>query len=122
MTKDVGLIYITAPYTHPDPVENTHRAVKAWERLTQYGYTALVPHVSLLLHLINPRPAEFWYAYDIKLLEKCDCIVRLTGESSGADREVKWAKVHNVPVYTMADLIGKRGNFTDEPDAVLGRV
>jgi nucleoside 2-deoxyribosyltransferase len=115
--KDVGLIYIAAPYINGDCVENTHRAVKAWEKLTSAGYVAHVPHINLLLHIINPRPASFWYEYDFEILKRCDAVVRLSGKSSGADAEVEYAMAHGMPVYTMSDLIQK-----DKPEFGRGKV
>ena len=105
--KNVGLLYLAAPYSHPGPVENTHRAVKAWEKLTDAGYVVFVPHVSLLLHLVNPRPEQFWYDYGMNLLGRCDAVVRLSGYSKGADKECEWATEHNIPIYSMNDLIEK---------------
>jgi hypothetical protein len=32
-------------------------------------------------------------------LAKCDCLLRLPGESKGADNEVFWAKKLGMPVY-----------------------
>jgi hypothetical protein len=42
---------------------------------------------------------------------KGDPLLRLPGESSGADAEVEYAKAHNIPVfYNKADLIEWRNN------------
>lgn len=94
------LIYIAGPYTHPDPVENTHDTIKVADRLVDSGLvTPVVPHVSLLWHLITPRPAEFWYEYDYALLVKCDAVLRLSGKSSGADKEVELARELQIPIF-----------------------
>lgn len=94
------LVYIAAPYTHPDPVWNTHEAARVWSDLWLSGeVTPLCPHVSLLLHLVCPLPVEDWYAFDIELLLRCDAVLRLPGDSTGADREVAVAESRGIPVF-----------------------
>lgn len=94
------LIYIAGPYTHPDPVENTHDTIKVADRLVDTGLvTPVVPHVSLLWHIITPRPVDFWYEYDLALLARCDAVLRLPGSSSGADKEVELAYELQIPVF-----------------------
>lgn len=98
---DRPLVYVAAPYTRPDPVENTHRLIKAVDRLVDDGFvTPFAPHLTLLWHLVNPRPLEFWYAYDLAMLVRCDAILRLPGESTGADREVAFAVDRGLPAFT----------------------
>ena len=84
-------IYIAAPYTKPDPVENTHKVIHVANHLVQMGFIPIVPHLSMLWHAITPKPYEFWLRYDLALLVKCDAVLRLSGESPGADAEVKEA-------------------------------
>lgn len=94
------LVYVAAPYTRPDPVENTHRLIKAVDRLIDDGVvTPVAPHLTLLWHLVSPRPLEFWYAYDLAMLVRCDALLRLPGESTGADRELTFALERQVPVF-----------------------
>lgn len=95
------LIYIAGPYTHPDPVVNTRIAIDAWNKLIAAGNTPIVPHVSMLLHLVYPKPIEFWYKYDIEIMKRCDAVLRLPGNSIGADAEVRAAKDIGLPVYEM---------------------
>lgn len=97
--KDELLIYVAGPYTHPDPVSTTRVAVDAFEVLVEGGFTPFVPHLTLLLDLIHPHPADFWYAYDLRLLLRCDVLLRLPGYSPGADREVEFAQAHGIPVF-----------------------
>lgn len=99
----VPLVYIAAPYTHPDPVENTNRVCRLATKLVESGLvTPVVPHMSLVWHLITPRPVDFWYDYDLRLLERCDGLLRLRGESVGADGEVAYATDRGIPVFTTA--------------------
>jgi hypothetical protein len=43
-------------------------------------------------------------------LAKCDAVLRITGESPGADREVKEAMRLNIPVYLGIDQLPPGGN------------
>ena len=92
-------IYIAGPYTHPDPVENTHKAIKVADVLVSLGHNPYIPHLTLMWHLVSPKPVEFWYAYDMAWLKLCEGLLRLPGESSGADKEVAWAEANGIPVY-----------------------
>ena len=97
--NDRMLIYLAGPYTHPDPVENTHRAVKMADELIALGYSVIVPHVTLLWHLISPQPVAFWLKYDKSIMVRCDAVYRMKGFSSGADGEVALARAIGMPVF-----------------------
>ena len=92
-------IYIAGPYSKDDPVVNTANAVKAGDLLAREGYIPFIPHLTLFWHFISPHDIDFWYKYDMAWLAKCDCLLRLPGESPGADNEVHWAKKLKMPVY-----------------------
>ena len=92
-------IYVAGPYTKGDVVLNVRNAILAADKLAQVGYVPFVPHLSHFWHLLCPRPIEFWYQYDLAWLELCDCLLRLPGESVGADLEVRRAKDLGIPIY-----------------------
>lgn len=105
------LVYICGPYTHPDPVVNTRNAVEAGMRVWDEGLgVPLIPHLSMLTHLIDPRPVETWYQLDLRLLDHCGALWRLPGESAGADREVAYARARCIRVLTtwegLCELLG----------------
>lgn len=55
-----------------------------------------------------------WLGVDLPWVEVADAVLRLSGESTGADREVDHAIFHGVPVFfSVADLIAWR----DSPKA-----
>ena len=93
-------VYIAGPYQHPGPVENTRKAILAAERLIAAGHTPYIPHLTLFWHLVAPHEVAFWYAHDIEWLRVCDALVRLPGESKGADEEVRIARDMGMPIYT----------------------
>lgn len=101
-------VYIAGPYTGGDPVLNTRRAVEAAEAVIATGHTPFVPHLTHLWHLISPHAVEFWYDYDLEWLAVCDCIMRLPGESPGADAEVKEGRARGLAIYTLEEFLARR--------------
>lgn len=94
------LVYVAGPYMHPDPVENTNKAIRIGALLVEdFDVTPVIPHLTLLWHLADPHPADFWYAYDLAMLARCDALFRIPGASKGADEEVKFADKNNIPVF-----------------------
>jgi nucleoside 2-deoxyribosyltransferase len=102
--KDRPLVYVAGPYTSPDPVENTHNTIRLASELIDEGLvTPVVPHLTLLWHAVTPRPIEFWYEYDVAILNRCDAVYRIDGESRGADMEVDFANAAGLPVFRTRD-------------------
>lgn len=94
------LVYVAGPYSHPDPVENTHKAIHVATLMLDDGRVApVVPHLTLAWHLLAPRPYEVWLELDAEVLRRCDAVLRLPGESSGAELEVDLARVWSLPVF-----------------------
>lgn len=98
-------VYIAAPYTNPDPVENTHTAVRMADSLRELGFIPFCPHLSLLWHMVCPHEPDYWYEYDLEWLLQCDVLLRLPGDSYGADREVEFALEHDIPVLRTVDAL-----------------
>lgn len=90
--------YIAGPYSAGDPVQNTRDAMLVGDELTGWGYAVYVPHLSLFWHFLRPHEIDFWYSHDIAWLLKCDVLVRLGGESEGADNEVQTAHANGILV------------------------
>ena len=99
-------IYIAGPYTKDDPITNTANAIKAADILAEKGYIPFIPHLTMLWHLLSPHEIDFWYEYDMGWLKKCNALLRLPGESPGADKEVSMAFALKMPVYlSVEDLL-----------------
>ena len=101
------LVYIAGPYAHPDPVENTHTAIKVADAIQSTGnITAFVPHLTLLWHMVVPHDENHWYDFDLAFLARCDALLRIPGASKGADNEVLYAEKAAIPVfYSSEDLL-----------------
>lgn len=92
-------VYISAPYTKPDPAENTRIAIAAADPLLKLGYAPYIPHLSHFWHLQTPHPYEDWMELDLAWISRCDALIRLPGESPGADQEVLFAEQLGINVY-----------------------
>lgn len=105
------LVYIAGPYSSGDPVVNTRYAAEMGIKVFAItGVGVIIPHLTLLAHAIFPERVDFWYRYDLAQLEHCTHLLRLPGESVGADREEEQAKKLNIMVFhderpLIADLI-----------------
>lgn len=93
-------VYIAGPYTKGDVAVNVREAIIAGNNVRALGHTPFIPHLTHFWHMVIPHEIEYWYAYDLEWLEECDCVFRLPGESTGADREVERARELGKPVYT----------------------
>lgn len=91
-------VYIAGPYTKGDVALNVHAALEAAEKVVAVGGIPFVPHLTHFWHLIFPHPYRMWLAYDAEWLLACDVVLRLPGESAGADEEVALAQKLGVPV------------------------
>lgn len=99
LTDSLPLVFISGPYTSPDPIVNVRRAVEVAERVEDHECAVFIPHLSMLWHLISPADVDTWYARDLLVLDHCDALVRFEGDSVGADRERDYAKRYGIPVF-----------------------
>jgi len=99
-------VYIASAYTKGDTAVNVRKSYGAADQLANLGYLPYPPLHTHFWHFLFPHPYEFWTRMDMEWILKCDCVLRLPGESSGADAEVEFAKAHGIPVYnSIYDLI-----------------
>lgn len=104
MTVNKEMVYIAAPYTS-NPEKNVRRALEAADVLLKLGYTPFVPHLFHQWHGLSPKPYGEWMSIGEAFLVRCDAVLRLPGESKGADAEVKLAQELDKPVYWGLDDI-----------------
>jgi hypothetical protein len=99
-------VYIASPYSKGDVAINVKRQIDCADKLMSLGFAPFVPCLSHFQHLAHPRKYEDWIEQDLEWLLACDCLLRLEGESSGADKEVETAKKYSIPVfYSIEELI-----------------
>ena len=95
----IAKVYIAGPYTKPDPEANTYAMMKVWDELRSLGYFPFCPLWSHFQEMRHPRTWEDWMQFDLAWIDVCDCVLRIPGESVGADREIAHAKKECIPVY-----------------------
>jgi len=100
-------VFISSPYTIGDVARNVKNAMDTADQLITAGFAPFCPLYSHFQHIAHPRPYVDWTRLDMEWLKVCDCILRLPGESAGADQEVMWFRQHTMkPVfYMIADLV-----------------
>lgn len=91
-------VYVAGPYSS-DPTANTNRAIAVGDMLWQEGYAPLIPHLTHFWHAMHPHPYVEWLEYDNQFLPCCDVVLRIPGESSGADKEVDLATSLGMEVF-----------------------
>ncbi|MBN1814691.1 MAG: DUF4406 domain-containing protein [Anaerolineae bacterium] len=123
------LVYIASPYTQGDVGRNVHAAILAAETLVRLGFVPIVPLLSHFWHVASPHEWAYWMALDLQWIHHADAILRLPGESEGADLEVALAKLLGKPVFYSVQELQQfipKGNDSkgDEHDAhfVYGRI
>ena len=92
-------VYVAGPISRGDQLANIKAGIDAGEALAQRGYVPFVPHFNYSWHMHYPHPVAFWYAYDNEWLPCCDALLRLPGESTGADNEVHLAIELGIPIF-----------------------
>lgn len=111
-------VYVAGPMTKPDPITNAHHTVRAYaDRLLHDKIVVpFLPQLMITWNLVTPHPYEEWLEYDRQVLEHMHAVLRIPGESPGADREVVWARELGLPVlhdveqlYDWAKLWDRRG-------------
>jgi nucleoside 2-deoxyribosyltransferase len=99
-------VYIASPYTLGDVAVNVKRQLDCADELMNNGFLPFAPLYSHFQHMAHPRPYQDWVKFDLQWVEVCDCVLRLSGESNGADGEVQYAKQLGKPVfYSMNELV-----------------
>lgn len=96
---------MAGPLTKGNLFENVHSAAKMGDALWKAGYLPFVPHIISLGEVVIPRGYEDAMEFDFLWLSRCDILIRLPGESPGADREVDLAHELNIPVYTSLEAL-----------------
>jgi hypothetical protein len=63
---------------------------------------------------------EQWLALDKSYIDDCDCILRIPGDSTGADQECAYAASHYKPIFLgLPDLINNTHPEASDPDRIV---
>jgi hypothetical protein len=84
---------------------NIRKACEVGSLLLGADCEPYIPHLSFYFHTMCPHSYETWMKLDLGWLAICDAMIRLPGESAGADREEAFAEEQAIPVfYSFADF------------------
>ena len=106
-------VYIAGPISNGENnsmgyqavVDNIRNAILIGGRVADMGCSPMVPHLTHFWNLMDPRPYQDWLRIDDEWVLVSDVVLRISGNSAGADREVALALSHGIPVvYTLEDL------------------
>lgn len=100
-------VFVSGPYTKPDPENNVLKAIEVADTLIEIGAIPYVPHLYHFWHQHKPHPYEYWMELDAKWLRICDAVFRMSGESEGADQEVELAVSLGLPIFTDLGMLAK---------------
>lgn len=93
------VVYIASPYTKGDAAENVRRQIDAFDGLAYHGFAPIAPLLGHFVQIVNPLDYDTWTRIDMALVLKSDAVLRLEGESYGADAEVLEASRSGIPVF-----------------------
>lgn len=121
-------VYLSGPITKGDRTEN-FRAFCLWQKvLMDKGFAVLNPGLSMLHPDAWTIAHEAWLQSDLPWIRVSDVVIRIPGESAGADREVEHAEEFGVPVFFSSSCpfggIGDASDFLDwvRRDKDLGKM
>lgn len=92
-------VYVAGPITKGDRYLNIHTAIMAGRDLVQAGLAPLVPHLTCFMDPNDFLTWEAWLAVDEAFIVTCAAVLRLPGESKGADRETAFAQDLGIPIF-----------------------
>lgn len=102
-------VYISGPVTSSGwVIHHLRKAIDTANKLAEEGFIPYIPHTTVLWDLIYPEhDYNFWlYTVTLPWVARCDFLLRLPGESFGADREVSLAYFLDKKVfYSLEDLV-----------------
>ena len=105
-------VYIASPYTKGDVAVNVRNSFLVADELLAYGFCPFPPLYSHFWHFLSPKPYQTWLELDKLWVLKCDALLRMPGESSGADSEVAFARENGIPVFfSIEDLVTWRDSI-----------
>ena len=100
-------VYIASAYMIGDVAVNVKRQIDVADILIENGFAPFAPLLSHFQHMVHPRPYSGWVKLDLEWVKACNCVLRLEGESKGADIETEFANSLNIPVFYNIESIIK---------------
>ena len=106
------VVYISSPYTLGDAAVNVKRQMDMADMLMNLNFIPFAPLYFHFQQMMHPRSYDHWIEVDKIWVSRCDCVLRLSGISKGADIEVEKAIELGIPVfYNVDDLVDYYKNW-----------
>lgn len=93
-------VYISGPITKGDRERNLQQAMDAHLALLTAGFAPICPHLTMLLPHAWTTEHGVWIECDLPWVAVADALLRLPGESAGAEAECDFAFECGVPVFS----------------------
>lgn len=101
------IIYIASPYSsYDDKQAAVNVQIDAFAALRDAGHQPIAPLLSHYIDERHPASYERWMQWCMTMVSVADLVVRLPGESKGADAEVAEARRRGIPVVYGVESIG----------------
>jgi hypothetical protein len=109
-------VYVAGPISKPPLETNIRRAMDAAAELMLNDFEPFVPHLYCFMQITHPMSYERWMALDLAFLSSCAAVLRIPGDSPGADRECAHAaEVCGIPVFhSIQSLVQYRDEIKSE--------
>lgn len=99
------VVYVASKYSIGDKEENAKKSMEVGDQLIKLGYVPFLPLLAHYQHLLYPQSYDMWLNLGLEMVRRSDILLRLPGESRGADIEVALAKDLGKPVvYSLEEL------------------
>lgn len=121
------VVYIAGPIRRGSLLHNIRQADAAMGELMRRGYSPINPMLSVYagcatddqntlathgvwapadpLAKLEGVTAQDWLDMDLAVVERVDAVLRLPGDSVGADGETAHAEKHGIPVFHSIDVL-----------------
>jgi hypothetical protein len=93
------IVYIAGPYTGNEEA-NVERFHTVADKLIDLGLAPYNPLLSHYQHAHGKKDYETWMEIDMAFLVLSNAVLRLSGDSPGADRETEKALLMGIPVFS----------------------
>lgn len=101
-------VYVAGPISKGDIAANVEQGIRVGLQLLDMGWAPFIPHASHHMDetAVQGTPRyEHWLETDFAYIATCHALLRLPGDSDGADREVAYANSLGIPVYFTVDSL-----------------
>jgi hypothetical protein len=109
------LVYIAGPFrakSHWGVVQNIRKAEALALRVWAHGgLVAICPHLNTA-HFQQALKDDVWLEGDLEILRRCDALLTVNSwwKSLGSVAEVKFAKVHHIPIFHTVETLAEYYN------------